>query len=165
VPTDAWSSDDGIGWRSERDLPVAGHNVLMVEFQDQLWTVAGHLDIGQSAELNRTSDGVTWTSPGTVPAAGEYHGTCVHAGRLWVAGGLGLKTRVVSTTDGVTWVDGTPLPLERDYATLLSFRGELWIVGGIPAQTMHSPDGVQWTTLPAFPVLQQGTTAVQFTPG
>jgi len=169
IPLDAysptlWSSTDGETWRDEPALPVGGHNMLLVPFRDGLWSVAGHEEAAQSAELNVTTDGATWSSPGAVPAAGEYHGTCAHAGKLWVAGGLGLARRIVSTSDGATWTDATPFALARQYVTALSFRGELWLVGGVPADTLHSPDGAAWTVLPPFPELLQGSSAVQFTP-
>jgi hypothetical protein len=159
-----WSSSDGVEWRVEPPLPVAGHNIMLVPVRDELWTVAGHHELAQSAEVHASTDAATWRTVGAVPAAGEYIGTCVYADRLWVAGGLGLSTRIVSTTDGATWTDATPFALDRQYVTALSFRGELWMVGGIPADTLHSPDGVEWTVLPPFPLLVQGANAVQFTP-
>jgi hypothetical protein len=159
------TSSNGITWSTEAPLPFLGHEIVVMEYRDQLWTVAGHHDIGQSDALHVSSDGAAWTAlTGKVPAPGEYNGVAVHANRLWVAGGVGLRARVVSTADGITWTDAAPMPAARDYLSLLSFKDELWIVSGKPAETLHSVDGTMWTSLPAFPRLLEGVRAVQFTP-
>lgn len=158
-----WSSSDGVTWQDETTLTSGIHGGEAAVVDDALWLVAGHLSSGQTARIWRRSADGSWVDQGNVPAAGEYHAVTVHAGELWVAGGLGLSERVVTTRDGVTWTDQPSLPLPRDYLSLVEWQDTMWVAGGQPAAIWRL-DGDAWTVVGAFPVLTQGTAFVQFTP-
>lgn len=158
------SSRDGATWQAEPSLTVGLHGGEAAVVDDALWLVAGHESANQTAAIwARRGDG-SWTANGDVPVAGEYHAVTVHAGELWVAGGLGLRDRVVTSSDGTTWADHQRLPLDRDYATLIGWQDALWVVAGIPAMTWRSDDGAAWSVAGSFPALTTGSSIVQFTP-
>lgn len=159
-----WSSSDGASWQTEPPLTVALHGAVSAIVDGAVWVVAGHESSGETSAIwIRLADG-SWVDGGDVPVAGEYHGVTVHAGELWVAGGLGLRDRVVTSRDGIAWVDRSRLPISRDFSTLLEWQDALWVIAGIPAQTWRSVGGGPWSIVGAFPVLDSGTAIVQFTP-
>lgn len=160
-----WSSPDGTTWRIEPTLPRTVHGVELVTRGDELWLLAGHAESGQIANIDVSLDeGATWTQKADAPAPGEYHGAAIYRDRIWLAGGVGLRDRVVSSTDGTSWDESTRLPVEREFSGMLEFKGELWVVGGAPSQPIHTTDGVAWSAAGSFPVDVTGMRFVQFTP-
>lgn len=159
-----WSSGDGVTWQPEPSLPTQIHGHVFVPWRDDLLSVAGHDAPGQVDAIH-AFDGTSWRRIGAVPVAGEYHGTAIIDDELWIAGGLGLRDRVVRTSDGVAFADAARMPQQRDWGSMLRHRDQIWIVGGSPAQPLHSSDGTAWTAAGAAPATDLDATGVaQFTP-
>ncbi|MCP1846153.1 hypothetical protein ACVIHI_009067 [Bradyrhizobium sp. USDA 4524] len=148
-----WKSVPGAGPWDTRGRPV-----LLAEFLDQIWFLAGGADDLKSIVFS-SRDGFTWSivnnaaafSPRT-SAAG-----CVFAGKLWLTGGAtlngGVLDEIWSSSDGVTWTKVAATqhwPARADHGCV-AFAGKIWVMGGRNASgtlmndIWSSTDGVSWT--------------------
>jgi hypothetical protein len=160
-----WSSGDAIDWRAEAPLRAGVHGARAAVVGNELWLVAGHVNPEVTDRIwGRSSGDGIWSEHGAVPAPGEFHGATVHAGELWVAGGQGLRDRVVSSVDGMNWNEHARLPLAREQLHLLEWQQALWVAGGAPAQVWRSISGGPWSVTGTFPAFVEGATFAQLTP-
>lgn len=161
--TDVITSADGLTWETAAPFPFTIHNTHLVVHDGRLWSIAGHGETAQADHVFVT-DGGGWTQVGVVPAPGEYHGVAAFAGRMWAAGGNGLKDRVVYSTDGITWLDAMRFPIARENGELVVFQGKLWVIGGEPRTIWSTADGTAWTSVGQFPEPVDGLRLIAFSP-
>ncbi|MBS7539521.1 kelch repeat-containing protein [Ancylobacter lacus] len=152
------------GWRKVADAGLwnsMGRPVLLPDFHDRLWFLAGGSGDGQSAVF-RSIDGFVWeyaTNQAAYSPRGEAAG-CVFDGRMWLTGGR-TRDRVVNevwaSSDGVNW---TQMPAAGHWSPrsrhgCLAFGGRIWVMGGAGADgspladVWSSVDGVTWNQVTA----------------
>ena len=121
---------------------------------DRLFVAGGFLGTAATASVLSSSDGVTWTMVGNLPAARGNGAFVVYDDRMFYLGGLDAAnastTTVYASTDGALWTQVGALPVANTGFTATVHAGELWYVGGATAQGnsglgYHSVDGVTWT--------------------
>ncbi len=121
------------------------------------------------ASVWSSHDGVSWRPPGS--PTGEHAAGAVHAGRLFLAAGLGPgggeARGVFASAEGVHWTAVGELPADRSYGELCSFGGELFFLGGWDGSAAHtevyvSDDGASWSLAGHLPQARDSGTAAVY---
>jgi hypothetical protein len=158
---DVWSSPDGVAWTREKEHAEfsARHDHRVVVFDDELWLTGGGTAGQGTADVYRSTDGITWTQVAAPPFAPRlYHGMVVFNDRMYVVAGVsgedyamsGRYNDVWSTSNGATWTNsvGGTVFAPRATPTLIVHSGELWVIGGhalsFQGDVWRSPDGQNW---------------------
>ena len=126
--------------------------------------VVGSNNIAGNASVYSTKDGTNWVDQRAVGPAGvqrQYAGTCIHNGRVYLAGGVTAgvvyHNDVWWSDDGLTWNQAavnTPFPARKEIG-LLSFQGNLFMLGGFdginPCDNVYKSidNGTNWTLVSA----------------
>ncbi|HKQ16464.1 MAG TPA: hypothetical protein VJT80_23810, partial [Steroidobacteraceae bacterium] len=174
---DVWSSSDGIAWTRVTAgpgfEPRAGHAVAV--FQNKLWLIGGHTDVGDESDVWTSADGLTWT--GVPPGSSVFpprssHRVVAFNNELWLTGGGAMVGgRILGTSDVWHSADGsnwTPVagPFQpRIRHAMEVFNSRLYVIGGVSGDdysfgaryhdVWSSADGSNWT---------QDTAAAAFEP-
>ena len=130
-------------------------------FNGYLWRVGGRDLSNVIASVDRSSDGRTWTSVGSLPSAREGGGLLVFNSKLWYLGGANSfftpTDLVYSSSDGVTWGTEAALPSPRSYMGATVFNNKMWLIGGynssnvLQSNVWSSDDGVSWNAVGTLP--------------
>lgn len=133
---------------------------------DYLYAVGGYDGVAGRDEVWRTSDGVTWTVVGHLPATRDFGSLIVYDDQLFYAGGTpgdpnGAGTGTVyRSSDGASWTDIGTLPRMATAQGSTVFNGRMLLGSGIldtgaAAYTTvlwSSSDGITWHDEPPLPV-------------
>jgi hypothetical protein len=132
-----------------------------IAFNGKMWAVGGYnYMFGSSFGANpfawSSADGQNWEYAATPFSPRYAHALAEHDGKIWVIGGLKVRTRgsanpevtpandVWSSTDGVSWkmVDlRAPFEARHGHAAV-SFQGKLWVIGGAEASDLRNESGI-----------------------
>lgn len=122
----------------------------------QMLLLGGESSSGnQLTSVYSSTDGVSWTLKGNLPAKRVYAGTAIFAGKVWLLGGhngSGGQNNAWSSQDGVTWSATGSMPsANTPYNKVAVFNNQLHVVGGGDASNttdnvMRSADGITWST-------------------
>ena len=113
-------------------------------------------NVGTATTWHQTAQGAS-----SFPARGSF-GAAELNGKLWVAGGQGVSSRlndVWSSPDGITWTQALANApwAARNAHTVTAYNGKLWVMGGQTGgssstrknDVWSSADGVTWTQVTA----------------
>ena len=138
------SSTDAITWTTRVDRFFSGDGTYSAAFANNLWVAGG--ENSSSANIKRSTDGITWTSNSRILYTAGFGGTIrsvAYGNALWVAGGD--SGRLASSTDALTWVTQTP-----NFGTTrirsIAYGNTVWVAGGETGQLRTSTDAITWTT-------------------
>ncbi len=134
------SSPDGRDWRRQaRPLPVRPWGAVGISAPGRL-VLAGGVPVETAAAAGsfvlRSGNGRSWTvvTGQAWPEQRQWPGMAVHAGRLWVLGGLIDDTAtasVAASADGMTWT-AAPAPWTPRVRPGVACLGEaIWLSGGL----------------------------------
>jgi hypothetical protein len=154
---DIWSSDDGVNWSREGDLPfvyggdppqrtVMGAVVFKAknDLNESIWLLGGHPGQNDNWSYNdiwKSTDGINWNK---VTTSGQmwsprvlFHHVAAFKDKLWVIGGdiYNTDTRyndVYSSRDGKVWkLEQIQCPWSgRRFGEVAVFDGKLWLFTG-----------------------------------
>lgn len=144
---------DGAGAEVTTELKVGG---------SQLFVLGGYETVVSVDKVFTTTDGSTWSQPGSLPLALSGTRAAVWRDELWFVGGTEqdgttASSVVYSSRDGVMWTPRAPLPEPRQAGHLwvtdlgLIYAGGTFPGIGVPRAHIYrlaSPDGT-WTEMPS----------------
>jgi N-acetylneuraminic acid mutarotase len=177
------SSTDGSTWStSVGSLPAARSSGSVAVYNDSIWYAGGH-DLNGSctggsivacSEVFSSSDGLTWSTAGSLPFQSASGAMVNYNGMLWYAGGRdetsAYRDEVYTSTDGATWTLAGHLPDTCMGHNLLVFDEQLWLIGGnctsgVVDGVYSSTDGATWTLHSTLPTALYNAGAVVFNGG
>lgn len=176
---DVWSYTTAGGWvQATSDWGAGvGDRVLFSHciHDGYLYVAGGQTGYGNSetmfTDIYRSSDGITWSKIGDLPAALTHFSTgCMvslndklyifSGGEYKSSGATNYNNKIyVSLNHGASWslVGDVPSSIENMmYANATAFDGKLWIIKGAQngvnaAGLYHSLDGLTWTAVTPTP--------------
>lgn len=151
LPGEVRVTDDGTTWEHVGDLGAPLHGGSVIVDDDRLWYLGGHDGATDTyySETRWTTDGVSWTTAGTLPDKRELMQPWLADGSMWIAGGLGnggiSLGEIMRGDDGASWTQVASWPAPRYYTGLADFAGRLWTAGGVDGGGVwSSADGLTW---------------------
>jgi hypothetical protein len=112
--------------------------------RDDLWV----LPVGSAA----------WDELEPMPEPRAAHRMVAHDGRLYVIGGHGPSSRVLSWTPDDGWSTGAEMPRPRHHLAAVVREGEIWAIGGrdeddtvLDRVDIYDPEADTWREGPALP--------------
>lgn len=125
-----------------------------VEFGNGKFVLVGGQDPNKTGEVGGvrvSSNGTTWTTPGTPPPDRDWK-FAAYGNNTWVIAAYGLSTGYIatSTDDGSTWTE-TNISSSITRITFLEFVNGRFMLGGLSVSTFYkdifsSTNGSAWTS-------------------
>jgi hypothetical protein len=152
LKNDVWYSPDGSTWTQLVQNASWSARFLFgaIAFANKLWVLGGN-DGATIATVYSSSDGISWTNTGSLPAARKSPCVTVYKNQMWIIGGVNnaavTQSTVYSTSDGATFatptaaygggsIEGGGAVAWRTPASVSAINAPtIWLIGGDVAGT------------------------------
>ncbi len=143
---DVWTSEDGITWTQQPDVPWHGRGMQLntcVDDEGNAWFLGGSNDMDRRSfnEVWKTTDGTEWTLVNeAAPWTGRYwHTVAWFDSKMWLMAGMATGTEmndVWYSEDGIDWkelkspAENSPAATRHAQSTTV-YDNALWYMCGI----------------------------------